>query len=71
MRIQNGLPQFMRENDMTQEDWEQLEEEILELLSDAGISAIVEDAERVTTRYVSAIRRLYKESSEADNDSDD
>jgi hypothetical protein len=55
---------------MTEADWESLEEEILELLSDAGISAIVDDAERITTKYVSAIRRLYKESSEEDDDSD-
>lgn len=56
---------------MDQAAWEQLEEDILELLSDAGVSAIVEDAERVTIRYVSAIRKLYKECNEVDDDSDD
>lgn len=55
---------------MTEADWESLEEEILELLSDAGISAIVEETERITIKYVSAIRKLYKEYSEDDDDRD-
>jgi hypothetical protein len=56
---------------MTQADWESLEEDILTLLSDAGIAAIVEDSERLTSKYVGAIRRLYRECSEEDDDADD
>jgi len=56
---------------MTESDWEDLEEEILTLLSDAGISAIVEEVEQVTIKYILAIRRLYKKANETSDDCDD
>jgi hypothetical protein len=55
---------------MTESDWESLEGDILELLSDAGVSSVVEDAEKLTSKYIGAIRRLYRESEEND-DTDD
>lgn len=54
---------------MTEEDWEMLETEVIDTLNGYGIPAAVEDAEDLTYRFVLALRRKFKETS--DDNSDD
>lgn len=46
---------------MTEEDWEMLETEVVDILNGYGIPSVVEDAEDLTYRFMLALRRKFRE----------
>ena len=56
---------------MTQADWESVEEEVSEVLDNWGLSSSIEDAENLTMRFVSVLRKKFVEAQEDDGDGED
>ena len=55
--------------EMSESDWESLEGDLLELLSDTGVSAVVEDTEELVNKLIMVLRRRWRESTR-DNSND-
>lgn len=56
---------------MTEDEWEELEVDMLETLNSVGILGEVEEAENLTFKYIKALRRLYREAKNEPDDIDD
>lgn len=56
---------------MTEETWEQIEVEVLEVLDSAGLLGQLQEAETLTFKFVNRLRRLYREAANVEVDDND
>lgn len=55
---------------MLDEDWGDLEEEILNLLSDTGMATVVDDYSNLVSKFVEVLKRKYRSAMLANDDDD-